>query len=133
MKTVNLAYIRDLYNYLVGMDEEWLENSFNMNNPSDRAMFFDEAKRTFQAAGPKTQLRTIEAMEFILSEPDIKSYWHRVIPHDFPATVFNIKTDKKEYLRNFFRAVAGREPKEDMNTQNVTVLIVHEPNWHPSE
>ena len=133
MKTVNFAYINDLYDYLFGQTDEWLAENFDMDRPADRAMFFEEAKKTFQQSGPKSQARAVEAMEFILSEPSVETHWRRVIPHDFPATVFNISTDKRAYLRGLFEAVVGGKPKEDVETQDTTVLTIHDPKWHPSE
>jgi hypothetical protein len=133
MKTVNLAYIDYLYNYLYSLTDEWLEENFNMNRPEDRAMFFEEAKKTFQQSGPKTQARAIEAMEFILSEPDIEKYWDQVIPHDLGVTVFTISTDKRAYLRSLFETVVGRKPREDRDTKDTIILTIHDAGWHPSE
>jgi hypothetical protein len=131
MKTINLAYIRRLYDYLFALDDDWTADNFDMNLPADRAMFFTEAKKVFQKSGPKTQARTIEAMEYILSQPDIEKYWRQVIPHDLPASVFSV-SDKTKYLHDLFVEVVGREPNINISSEDVTLLYLLT-NWHPSE
>jgi len=130
MKTINLAYIHLLYNYLFGISDDELEESFNIDNHSDREKFFSEARKDFQKWGPHTQSRVIDAIEYVLSADQVEKYWRQIIPHDLPIYV---TSNKKEYLRALFQAVIGRAPNEDLKIEDIQVVDQLDKNWHPSD
>lgn len=130
MTKVNLSYVRLLYNYLFGITDDELECTFDINNNSDRMLFFSEAKKDFQKFGPKTKLEIINAMEYLLSSKKLDFYWRQVIPHDLPVQV---NFDRPQYLRDLFLVVTDRTPNENLNIENIDVETHLCEGWHPSE
>lgn len=130
MKTVNLAYIHLLYNFLFGISDDELGEGFNMENPFDREKFFSEAQKDFQKLGSKTQSKIADAIEYVLSVDEVEKYWRQVMPHDLPIYV---TSNKKEYLRTLFRAATGRVPNEDLKNEDVEVVDQLDKDWHPGE
>ena len=82
-QSININYIRGLYDFLFGKTDEELEN-YDLNVESSRIEFFQKVKKTFANFGPVARENIENGLIFISKNPITKESWRSVIPHDLP-------------------------------------------------
>ena len=93
-QSININYIRGLYDFLFGKTDEELEN-YDLNVESSRIEFFQKVKKTFANFGPVARENIENGLIFISKNPITKESWRSVIPHDLPLPEIQ---DKNLYL-----------------------------------
>lgn len=103
MKSLNLNYLRGLYGFLLDKSDEDLE-CFDINLPANRAILFEEMKRSFLKFGPIAKNNVIDGLGFLMVNCSDDLIWRNAIPHDLPL---NQVIARKEYLKEVWTVLVG--------------------------
>ena len=95
MKSLNLNYLRGLYDFLFEKSDGELE-SFDINLPANRKALFEEMKRSFSEFGPVSKSNVIDGLCFLISNYSDDLLWRSAVPHDLPL---NVIVDRGGYLK----------------------------------
>jgi len=106
MNSLNLNYLRGLYDYLFDKSDEELEG-FDINSPSNRAILFEEMQRTFSKFGPISRASIVDGISFILVDISSDDLWRNAIPHDLPL---NRVADRRNYLEQILFSLTRQSP-----------------------
>ena len=106
MNSINLNYLRGLYDFLLGKSDEELEG-FDINLPANQRLLFDEMRLSFLKFGPIAKKNTIDGVNFILNGLPDDFLWRSAIPHDLPL---NRVMDKRGYLEGILFALTEGVP-----------------------
>lgn len=101
MKSLNLNYLRGLYDFLFGKSDEELED-FDINLPANRKILFEEMRRSFSKFGPISKSNVVDGLSFLISNCSDDALWRNAIPHDLPL---NPVIGRGEYLKEIWIAL----------------------------
>jgi hypothetical protein len=117
MKTLNLNYLRGLYDFLMGKGDEELEE-FDINLDANKNILFEEMKRSFSAFGPISKENIINGLNYILANSSANDLWRSAIPHDLPL---NPVVDRRSYLEGIIFALTNAPPSP-INVDDFTLI-----------
>ena len=103
MKSLNLNYLRGLYDFLFGKSDEELEG-FDVNLPANRKILFEEMRRSFSKFGPISKSNVIDGLSFLIFNYSDDILWRSAIPHDLPL---NPVIGREEYLKGIWTALVA--------------------------
>ncbi|UKI05681.1 MULTISPECIES: hypothetical protein [Variovorax] len=106
MKSLNLNYLRGVYDFLFGKSDEELEG-FDINLDANRKILFEEMGRSFSKFGPISKENIINGINFILINCSDDQLWRSAIPHDLPL---NRVIDRRNYLKDMLFALTKTTP-----------------------
>lgn len=103
MNSLNLNYLRGLYDYLLGKSDEELDD-FDINIAANQKILFEEMRRSFLKFGPISRTNVIDGLNFILANSSDDNLWRSAIPHDLPL---NRVMDRKGFLESIILVLTG--------------------------
>lgn len=106
MNSVNLNYLRGLYDFLFNKTDEELEK-FDINSAANQRALFDEMKITFLHFGPTSKMNVVAGINVILSNYSDGNLWRSAIPHDLPL---NRVANRQDYLERMLFSIANEMP-----------------------
>jgi hypothetical protein len=109
MKSINLNYVRGLYDSLFDKSDEELEG-FNINSFENQKILFEEMNRKFSGSGPISKKNIIDGLNLIFKNASDEKFWRSAIPHDLPLALV---ADRKGYLGGIIFALTGSAPNLD--------------------
>lgn len=107
MNSINLNYIRGLYNFLFEKDDEELEG-FDINLDENRKILFEEMARSLEGFGPISRRNVIDGLNLIFWNAFDENLWRNAVPHDLPLVDV---TDRQAYLEGVIFALTNNAPK----------------------
>ncbi|MGJ7555633.1 hypothetical protein ACSFBI_16685 [Variovorax sp. RB3P1] len=107
MNSINLNYIRGLYNSLFDKSDEELEK-FDINLPINQAILFEAMARSFEGFGPISKRNIVDGLNFIWNNFSSEELWRNAIPHDLPLSHV---LDRRGYLEGVILALTNSPPK----------------------
>ena len=106
MNSLNLNYLRGLYDFLMGKSDEELEE-FDINSTTNQKVLFKEMRCSFLTFGPISKENIINGLNYILANFSDNYRWRSAIPHDLPL---NRVTDRRSYLEGILFALTNAPP-----------------------
>ena len=106
MNSLNLNYLRALYDFLIGKNDEELEE-FDVNSIANQKKLFEEMRRSFLTFGPTSKKNIISGLNYILVNFSDDDLWRSAIPHDLPL---NRVADRQSYLKGILFALTDASP-----------------------
>ncbi len=106
MNSVNLNYIRGLYDFLFGKTDEELEK-FDINSPENQRILSEEMVHTFKKFGPTSKKNILNGLNLIFHNSCDEELWRNAIPHDLPL---NRVSDRRGYLEEVIFALTKNTP-----------------------
>jgi len=106
MNSLNLNYLRGLYDFLMGKSDEELEE-FDINSTANQKTLFEEMKRSFSTFGPTSKENIVNGLNYILANFSDDYLWRSAIPHDLPI---NRVADRQRYLEGVLLALTNAPP-----------------------
>ncbi|WP_155403770.1 hypothetical protein [Variovorax paradoxus] len=106
MNSVNLNYIRGLYNFLFEKNDEELED-FDLNLHENQKILFEEMARSFEGFGPNSKRNVIIGLNLIFRSAFDENLWRSAVPHDLPLIEV---TDRRAYLERLIFAITNNAP-----------------------
>jgi len=103
MHSLNLNYLRGLYEFLLGKSDEWLE-SFDINSATNQADLIEKMKIGFSKFGPTSKANVVRGLHFMLINYSDDCLWRKAIPHDLPL---DRVVDRKAYLEKIILGLTG--------------------------
>lgn len=107
MSSINLNYIRGLYDFLFEKSDEELEE-FDINLPENQRILFEEMVCSFKKFGPISKRNVLDGLSLIISNLCDEDLWRSAIPHDLPL---NRVADRRGYLEGVIFALTKTSPK----------------------
>jgi hypothetical protein len=101
MNSLNLGYLRGLYDFLMSKSDEELER-FDINSTANQKNLFEEMRRSFLTFGPISKENIINGLSYVLADFSNDSLWRSAIPHDLPL---NRVADRRGYLEGILFAL----------------------------
>ncbi|BEP51616.1 hypothetical protein GmRootV116_53120 (plasmid) [Variovorax sp. V116] len=101
MNSLNLGYLRGLYDFLMSKSDEELER-FDINSTANQKILFEEMRRSFLTFGPISKENIINGLNYVLADFSNDSLWRSAIPHDL---ALNRVADRRDYLEGILFAL----------------------------
>jgi hypothetical protein len=101
MNSLNLGYLRGLYDFLMSKSDEELER-FDINSTANQKILFEEMRRSFLTFGPIAKENIINGLNYVLADFSNDSLWRSAIPHDL---ALNRVADRRDYLEGILFAL----------------------------
>lgn len=106
MNSINLNYIRGLYDFLFGKSDEELEE-LDINLPKNQRILFEEMAKSFNRFGPTSKKNILDGLNLIFHNSRNEELWRNAIPHDLPL---NRVMDRQGYLEGVIFALTKNPP-----------------------
>ena len=106
MNSLNLGYLRGLYDFLMRKSDEELEK-FDINSNVNQKILFEEMRNSFSTFGPASKENIINGLSYVLADFSNDSLWRSAIPHDLPI---NRIADRRGYLEGILFALTNTSP-----------------------
>lgn len=101
MNSLNLGYLRGLYDFLMRKSDEELER-FDINSTANQKILFEEMRHSFSTFGPISKENIVNGLNYVLADFSNDSLWRSAVPHDLPL---NRVVDRRGYLEGILFAL----------------------------
>lgn len=117
MKSLNLNYLRGLYDFLLGKADEELER-FDINSSDNQEIVFSEMRRKFLEFGPISRENIVNGVNYIFANSSSDCLWRNAIPHDLPLDCI---LDRQGYLKGILFALT-KAPPSSINVKDFVLI-----------